>query len=252
MARENIGFGKRDYRLQQLAHDLKYFQVKIKDTDLAIGIDAKSYSDSLKTLCEKETVKIRQELERYIIIHPQFQTSLVPLKLYNGAPEIALKMAEAASVAGVGPMASVAGAVAAFLGQILDQYSSEVIIENGGDLYLNSTHDRKIAIYAGNSPFSCKIGIKIKAEETPLGVCTSSGTVGHSLSFGVADAVVIKGKSSILADAVATQAGNLIKTSGDLGKAIEYVRTIDGNLGIIAIKDDKMMVWGDMEIIPII
>lgn len=246
-----IGFGNRDYRLLQRANDLKYFQIKVKETDLAIGIDREAYSDSLVSLCYNEVQKTRRQLEEYILIHPEFRTSLFPLEMEKGAPDIAVKMAEAASIAGVGPMAAVAGAVASFLGQILESYSREVIIENGGDIYLHSQHERVIAIFAGDSPFSYKIGLKVKSEDTPAGICTSSGTVGHSLSFGTADAVVIKGKSAILADAVATQAGNLIKGKVDLDKATEYVRSLNENLSIIAIKEEKMMAWGDIEIIPI-
>lgn len=251
MVQEKSGFGDRNYRLMQLGNDLKYFNVKVKDTDLAIGIEAKAYSDSLILLCQGETVKIRRQLEEYILIHPQFQSSLVPLKTHIGAPEIAVKMAAAAAVAGVGPMAAVAGAVSDYIGQILDSYSREVIVENGGDIYLKSTQERNVAIYAGNSPFSYKVGIRVKAGETPTGICTSSGTVGHGLSFGAADAVVIKGESAILADAVATQAGNLIKSKLELEKAIDYVKNLGENLSIIAIKDDRMMAWGDIEIIPV-
>lgn len=251
MVKGKSGFGNRDYRLLQLAQDLKYFNIKVKETDLAIGVDVKAYSDSLMSLCQSETVKIRQQLERYILIHPQFQSSLIPLKTFGSAPDIAVKMAEAAAVAGVGPMAAVAGAVSDYIGKILDSYSKQVIVENGGDIYLKSNQERNIAIYAGDSPFSYKLGIRVKANETPTGICTSSGTVGHSLSFGVADAVVIKGKSAILADAAATQAGNLIASKLDLEKAIDYVRKLDENLSIVAIKDDRMMIWGDIEIIPL-
>lgn len=251
MVKGKSGLGDRDYRLLQLARDLKYFNIKVKDTDLAVGVDVKAYSDRLMSLCQSETVKIRQQLERYILIHPQFQSSLIPLKTFGSAPDIAVKMAEAAAVAGVGPMAAVAGAVSDYIGKILDSYSKQVIVENGGDIYLKSNQERNIAIYAGDSPFSYKLGIRVKANETPTGICTSSGTVGHSLSFGVADAVVIKGKSAILADAAATQAGNLIASKLDLEKAIDYVRKLDENLSIVAIKDDRMMIWGDIEIIPL-
>ncbi|MDD3895057.1 MAG: UPF0280 family protein [Syntrophomonadaceae bacterium] len=251
MGTEKQGFGDRDYRLLQLGNDLKYFNVKVKETDLAIGVENKVYSDSLISLCYKETIKIRRQLEEYILSHPQFQTSLVPIKTFPEAPEIAVKMAAAAAVAGVGPMAAVAGAVADYIGQILEQYSPEVIVENGGDIYLKSARERNIAIYAGESPFSYKIGFKVKAGEKPAGICTSSGTVGHSLSFGVADAVVIKGSSAILADAVATQAGNLVKNKFALERAIEYVKKLDRELSIVAIKDDQMMAWGDIEMIPL-
>lgn len=250
MSRGKKGFGDRDYRLLQLGHDLQYFDIKVKETDLAIGIDSKAYSDSLVSLCYKETIEIRRQLEEYIIIQPRFQSSLTPIEVFPAAPEIAVKMAAAATAAGVGPMAAVAGAVADHIGQILKRYSLEVLVENGGDIYLSTSRERNVAVYAGDSPFSYKIGIKIKPDTT-AGICTSSGTVGHSLSFGVADAVVIKGDTAILADAAATQAGNLIKDKFTLEKAIEYVKRLNKNLGILAIKADRMMAWGDIEIIPL-
>ncbi len=251
MGKGKTGFGDRDYRLMQLGQDLKYFNVKVKETDLAIGIENKVYSDSLVSLCYKEVIHIRRQLEEYILVHPQFQTSLVPIVTYPDTPEIAFKMAEAAAVAGVGPMAAVAGAVADHIGQILKRYSAEVIVENGGDIYLLSARERHIAVYAGDSPFSYKIGIKIQPETTPAGICTSSGTVGHSLSFGVADAVVIIGDTAIMADAAATQAGNLVKHKLALERAVEYIKELDKNLSILAIKDDRMMAWGNIEVIPL-
>ena len=215
---------------------------------MAIGIETGAYSSSLKSICYNEILKMRRQLEEYIILHPQFKTSLVPVETRTGCPDIAVEMAQSAALAGVGPMAAVAGALACFLGQTLGRYSAEVIIENGGDIFINTHRDRVIAIYAGNSPFSYKLGIKVKAGDTPAGICTSSGTVGHSLSFGQADAVVIKGKSAILADAAATGAGNLIKNKFEMEKAIAYIRNIDRDLGIVAIKEDRMAAWGNIEI----
>ena len=104
----------------------------------------------------------------------------------------------------------------------LSSFSSDVLVENGGDIWLKSTQPRNICIYAGNSPFSQRIGLEIKAETTPLGICTSSGTVGHSLSFGSADAVVILASSAVLADAVATATCNLVQEEADLAKAVEW------------------------------
>lgn len=247
----NKGFGQRSYRLLQQAHDLKYFNVKVQETDLAIGIETGAYSDRLASLCYNEILKLRRQLEEYILRHPQFKSSLVPVEMKAGRPPIAVEMAQSAALAGVGPMAAVAGALACFLGQILCRYSAEVIIENGGDIFMDTRHDRVIAVYAGNSPFTFKTGIKVRAGDTPLGICTSSGTVGHSLSFGNADAVVIKGKSASLADAAATGAGNLIKNKYELEKAIEYIKNLDQDLGIVAIKEDRMAAWGNIELIPL-
>ncbi len=119
-------------------------------------------------------------------------------------------MAAAAQTAGVGPMAAVAGAIAECVGRELLEFSPEVIVENGGDIFLKVSHRRTVGIFAGDSPLTGRIGIQIEARDTPLGVCTSSGTVGHSLSFGRADAVVVLAPAAALADAAATAIGNRV------------------------------------------
>jgi len=241
----------RRYRSLHTTGNLRYFNVQVKDSDLAIGVNSDSYTDSLIPLCRKELVKLRSELEDYIVRQPEFKLSFVPIVLLPEAPKIAVQMAEAAWKAGTGPMAAVAGAFAQVIGERLHERVNDVIVENGGDIYINSSRERTVAIYAGKSKFSYKIGLILSAEETPLGICTSSGTVGPSISYGKADAIVVKSNSAALADAVATQAGNLVKTEDDLVKAIKYAGNIDGIKGIIAIKSDKMAVWGEMEIVPI-
>ena len=121
-------------------------------------------------------------------------------------------------------------------------------MKTGGDIYLRSTRDRTIGIYAGRSPLSGKIGLEIAAKETPLGISTSSGTVGHSLSFGKADAVVILAATAILSDAAATAIGNLIITPSDIPLGIERAKTIPGVKGIVIIKDEDMGIWGDLKL----
>lgn len=248
MANQHV---KRQYRSLHEGRDLIYFQVKLKESDLAIGVDADSYSESLINICRQELLRIRGELESYIMLDPTFQRSLWPVQLLPGAPPLARAMAKAASAAGVGPMAAVAGAVAQAIGEYLAPHVKDLIVENGGDIYIYGHHDRVVAVFAGNSPFSQRIGIKLTADEQPLGICTSSGTVGPSLSFGSADAVVIKGFPASLADAVATRAGNLIHTEEDLMKAIDVAKNIAGITGVLAIKNDKMAAWGAIELVPI-
>ena len=137
-------------------------------------------------------------------------------------------MSESAEKVGVGPMASVAGAIAEFVGNELSAYSAEVIVENGGDIYLKSLEKRIIGVYAGESPLTGKLGLEIDGEDTPLGVCTSSGTVGHSLSFGKADAVIVLSKSATLADAAATAIGNLVAQPEDITRGVEFAEGTDG------------------------
>jgi ApbE superfamily uncharacterized protein (UPF0280 family) len=160
-------------------------------------------------------------------------------------------MAEATAKLGVGPMAAVAGAIAEFVGKELSDYSPEVIIENGGDIYIKSRQKRVVGIYAGNSQLSGKIGLEIKGEDTPIGVCTSSGTVGHSLSFGKADAATVLADSATLADAAATALGNMVKTPDDITRAIDFAQYIEGLQGVLVLIGDQIGMWGKIKICAI-
>jgi ApbE superfamily uncharacterized protein (UPF0280 family) len=221
------------------------FNVVVKETDLYI----RAASD-LTRKAQKLVLKYRKQLESYIERHPEFLTSLEPLAVTD-APRIVTEMAEAAKKTGVGPMAAVAGAIAEFVGKELLELSPEVIVENGGDIFLKSSSDRLIGIYAGKSPLTGKVGLEIKGKDTPLGVCTSSGTVGHSLSLGKADAVIALSKSTALADAAATAIGNIIKSADDIPRGIERAISIKGLNGVIIIKDDRIGFWGKVELLPI-
>jgi ApbE superfamily uncharacterized protein (UPF0280 family) len=222
------------------------FNVVVKETDLYI----RAASD-LKRKAHRLVLKYRGLLESYIERHPAFLTSLEPLAVGSDAPRIVTEMAEAANKVGVGPMAAVAGAIAEFVGKELLESSPEVIVENGGDIYLKSSTDRIIGIYAGKSPLTGKVGLEVRGKDTPIGICTSSGTVGHSLSYGKADAVIVLSRSTALADAAATAIGNIIKSADDIHRGIELAISIKGLNGIIIIKDDRIGLWGKVKICPI-
>ena len=223
--------------------DLISFNVVVKETDLYIRA-----SHNLKRKAHKLVLKYRDTLERYSERHPTFLTSLKPFPVGNDAPRIVKSMSESAGKVGVGPMAAVAGAIAEFVGTDLLAFSPEIIVENGGDIYLKSLKKRLIGIYAGKSPLTGKISLEINGEDTPLGICTSSGIVGHSLSYGKADAVVVLSQSATLADAAATAIGNLIVHSSDIPKGIEFAQGIEGLRGLLIIIDDKVGLWGEVKI----
>jgi len=145
-------------------------------------------------------------------------------------------------------MAAVAGAIAERVGKELLPYSDEVIVENGGDIFLKTSKERSIGVYAGESKFTRKIAFSILPEETPLGVCTSSGTVGHSLSFGYADAVIVFSSSTSLADAAATAIGNRVRMVEDIHEALEFAQSIKGLRGIAIIKGENMGLWGQIRL----
>ena len=233
----------RTYRHWIKDKDLISFNIVVKETDLYIRA-----STNLKKRAYKLVLKYRNALERYIRRHPAFLTSLEPLPVSDDAPHIIIEMSAAAEKVGVGPMASVAGAIAEFVGNELLAFSPEIIIENGGDIYLKSLEKRIVGIYAGKLPLTGKIGLEINGQDTPLGICTSSGTVGHSLSYGKADAVVVLSKSATLADAAATAIGNLIVQTSDIPNGLEFAHGIEGLKGVIIIKGDKVGLWGDVKI----
>jgi ApbE superfamily uncharacterized protein (UPF0280 family) len=235
----------RTYRYWIKDKDLISFNITVKETDLYIRA-----LTNLKRKAYKLVVKYRNKLESYIEQRPIFLTSLKPLPPDENAPRIVRIMLESAARIGVGPMASVAGAIAEFVGNELLEFSPEIIVENGGDIYLKSRKRRIIGIYAGKSPLSGEIGLEINGEDTPLGICTSSGTVGRSLSYGKADAVIVTSKSTVLADAAATAIGNLIVQSSDISKGVEFAKGIDGLAGAVIIKDDDVGLWGNIKICP--
>lgn len=233
----------RTYRHQVEGKGLVSFNVIVKETDLYIRA-----SSNLKRKAHRLVLKYRSLLERYIERHPAFLTSLKPLPVAEDAPHIVRQMAEAAQEAAVGPMAAVAGAIAEFVGDELSVFSPEIIVENGGDIYLKSLRKRMVGIYAGKSPLNGKVGLEINRKDTPLGICTSSGTVGHSLSFGKADAVIVLAKSATLADAAATAIGNVINQPADITSGIELAKSIKGLGGVVIIKDDNIGIWGEVKI----
>jgi ApbE superfamily uncharacterized protein (UPF0280 family) len=239
-------YKKRFYRDFMKGEDLIYYNVCINETDLCIGSKPEKANEVRKLV-----IKYRSQIESYIYRYPIFLTSLVPVKAQIDADEIVAQMCDAASVASVGPMAAVAGAISQMVGIELMKYSKEVIIENGGDIFINVDKNRIIGIYAGDkSAFNC-LGIKVTPQMCPVGICTSSGTLGHSLSFGKSDATIVVSKSAIKADALATSIGNKVKTEFDIEKAIDYAKTVDDVLGVIIIVNDKIGLWGNIEICKI-
>jgi len=236
-------YEERTYRNLIKTDDLVKFEVIVKETDLLVRAER-----DLSNETREFVLKYRRQIEAYIEMNPEFQRSLIPLKEDPYAPEIVREMIQTSQLAQVGPMAAVAGAMAESVSKDLLKLSKEVIVENGGDIFLATSRERTIGIFAGDSPLSLKIGIVIGPEDFPLGVCTSSGTVGHSLSFGKADAVSVLSKSAALADAAATAIGNIVKEKKDIELGLERGKEIEGVLGMLIIVGEKMGVWGKIKL----
>ena len=235
--------GYRTYRHWVADGDLVAFRVAIKETDL--------YLRACSLLGEECLAAIRccrEPLERYMQQYPLFGTALEPVAVTDDAPQIIRDMAAAASRAGVGPMAAVAGAIAESVGRELLQHTPQIIVENGGDVFLASLTTRTVGVYAGDSPFTGRMVIEVRPEEMPIGICTSSGTVGPSLSYGCADAVIALSPSAALADAAATAIGNLVKDASDIQRGLDRAREIEGLGGVVIIVGDQLGVWGQVRL----
>ncbi|MBP1708227.1 MAG: putative cytosolic protein [Deltaproteobacteria bacterium] len=239
-------YEERTYRNLVKTDDLLKFEIMVKETDLLVRA-----KKDLSRETREAVLTYRHQLEAYIATHHEFAHSLVPLDEDPYAPRIVQEMIQTSRCANVGPMAAVAGAVAEFVSKDLLKLSEEVIVENGGDIYMATSRERTIGIYAGESPLSLKVGILVRAEDSPLGICTSSGTVGPSLSFGTADAICILSKSAALADAAATAVGNRVKTKKDIESGLEAGKNIEGILGTLIIIGDRMGAWGNISLVQL-
>jgi ApbE superfamily uncharacterized protein (UPF0280 family) len=236
----------RFYRHWIKGRGLISFNVTVEQTDLYIRSRR-----NLKNKALDSVMKHRGSLEAYIGRHPLFLTALDAYQADTEAPAIVKEMARVSQLTGVGPMAAVAGAIAEAVGKDLLAFSREVIVENGGDIFMKISEKRLVGIYAGQSPFTKKIALEIVPGDTPLGIGTSSGTIGHSLSLGSADAVIGLSSSAALADAAATGLGNMVKAADDIPGAIEKARDIEGLRGVVIIVGDEMGVWGRVKIVPL-
>ncbi|HUW34933.1 MAG TPA: UPF0280 family protein [Planctomycetota bacterium] len=252
-------FQPRFYRRWASGGRLDDYSVRVDETDLAIRASFRM-ADAARELA----VKYRQDLLDYAKGHPRFLTSFQPLPADDAAPEIVRLMLESGRAYDVGPMAAVAGAIAEMVGRDLlgrmkdaagpgatgAAADPELIIENGGDCFIKTARPAVVSLYAGpNSPFADKLRLRIDSTDGPRGVCTSSGTIGHSTSFGKADAVVTLAHSAALADAAATAICNAVQEPEQVRGIIEREKKRGRLLGLVILLGKHMGAWGQLEIV---
>ncbi|MCX7776144.1 MAG: UPF0280 family protein [Spirochaetaceae bacterium] len=237
--------------------------LRVKESDLWIGVDPVSWRPEMEEVARAALLNARRQIEGYA--GPAlgsdwgqgsdlpFLTSLEPLPDDPAAPPVVRAMLRAGIAAGVGPMAAVAGAVAEHVGRTLRTAFSckEIIIENGGDLWLAFERPLTISVYAGDSPLSGILAIELDPRHSPCGLCTSSGTVGPSLSFGYADAAVILCRDAATADAWATAACNRIQTAEDISLTLAFLKTHPEVLACLIVVGDKVGMQGAFRIKPV-
>jgi len=220
------------------------------ETDLWIAVTADMYTPAVEDYSMERILFYRSILDNHINKSPEFHTSLSPLLIPSGLHPLIHEMYKASGLAGTGPMSAVAGAVAEYICKdLIEQYGfPEIVVENGGDIFLKLTSQATISVYAGDSPLSEKIGLIIKPVQTPLSVCCSSGNLGHSVSFGTADACVIACYSGALADAYATACCNEVQSLEMVNGLTEAMLKKPDIISVVIIKDDKIGIGGNIEI----
>lgn len=179
------------------------------------------------------------ELQKYIERRPLFQYSLEPLDEDRDAPLIVRLMIEASKAAGVGPMASVAGAIADLgLKKLMEMGVEIAVVENGGEVAAyTSGREILVSISTSESNLSGKIGLLVTSEETPIGIATSTGKISQrAISFGMADSVTVIAENAAIADAAATSICNAVAlkdTLKSIYRGVERAKSIRGVKGAI-------------------
>lgn len=242
---ESVEFTIRDYREKARPEGLVFFDAAVQETDLWIA--------ARKNLTEEAKQSIRKNraaLEHYISSHPDFMTTLAPWKEPVSEGSLMAAMVTAANAVGIGPMSAVAGSLAEAVARDLSRHSPQVLVENGGDLYLLGLDRARAGLWAGSSPLSGRMALMLDPG-SGIAVCTSSGTVGPSLSLGQADCATVISPSGALADAAATELGNRVKTPADIENALDWALSVTGVIGAVVIMGDTFGAKGEVELVPV-
>lgn len=226
------------------------FQVVIGETDLRITCAADA-PETLPDLAAQKVTELRGLISAWSTLYPAFRHSLTPVPLPPGAspPECVRRMSLAAVRAGVGPFAAVAGTIAQMVLETLRPFSPDLLVENGGDIALISSRDRLVGLLP-HPEAGVLLGLKIAGGPDLVGLCASSATIGHSLSFGVGELAVVRARDASLADALATTFCNGLTSPeavpGLLRRAKKLARA--GLGGVFLQCGEAMGLWGDMEL----
>ena len=221
----------------------KSFRVTVDSTDLFIRA-----KKDMAALARDSVTTVREQIKTHIEQQESFLTSYEPVTAMPGCPAVVRAMYRASEETGTGPMAAVAGAIAEAVGKNLINESDEIIIENGGDLWLKVSDPVTISIYTKSVYYGDIIRIKIDPDDTPCGICTSSGKIGPSFSYGKADAVTVISGDAAFADAAATGTGNIVQDEQTLEKALAYCTGMKKTRGVLIIYRDTMALQGRIEL----
>lgn len=237
-------YDHRYYRDWHTGIDLERFELRIEESDLLILCD--SVTTPIKETAQRALRAARAEIKQKIQLAPEFGRSLTPLQAEHSDVQIVQQMSVAGQAWSVGPMAAVAGAIAETVAHAISPLSRTVIVENGGDVYAIAPSTVRFALYAGEaSPFKNALTFEVNAS-TGVAICTSSGKVGPSLSFGHADAAVAIHHQGSMADAAATALANRIRSPSDIDSVLGQIAAKNNLVGFIACMADRLGLWGEI------
>lgn len=225
-----------------------------KETNLMI----KSDKERAIKAAIRASLKARRQLERFIIRHPEFRNSLEPVLLEEiDYPKIVNLMLRASEIAGIGPFAAVAGSISQVAAESgISAGGVDILVDNGGDIAMMGTRGFRVGIYAGSSSISGKFAFLVDADSLPIGICTSSGSVGHSVSFGDADAAVVVASEASVADAAATSVANEVKGTEiepSIKRGLDSADDISEIRGCLIVREGYVGVTGKLpNILPLL
>ncbi|MDR7666255.1 UPF0280 family protein [Methanosarcina sp. Z-7115] len=219
----------------------EHFQ--LKETIVTIAADNQEHIEAAK-----ESIRLhRAALETYILSDPYFQLTLEPYECPKNAPEVVRRMVKAGNTMQIGPMSAVAGTFSALAVEAMVEAGAKyAIVDNGGDIALINDRPVVVGIYAGQSSIK-NMGLVFEPRNSITGVCTSAGTVGPSISFGMADAATVFSDDVSLADASATALGNEVGIGKESVEAsFKAVKGIPEIKGALVIQGEYIGMWGQV------
>ncbi|MDR3206570.1 MAG: UPF0280 family protein [Candidatus Methanoplasma sp.] len=195
---------------------------EVKETAVAICSEERYIR-----IAEEAIFEARRAVELKIVQDPFFGITYDPYPPSKDEHPLVAGMCRASVSAGVGPMAAVAGAISEYAVSAMASNGAEyAVVDNGGDIAFLNDRPLRVGLFAGSgSPHVCAV---VEPSDRIRGICSSSGEIGPSVSFGRSRICTVMCGDAALADACATLFGNLVTGEDAVGPASERVCGIPG------------------------
>lgn len=228
------------------------FVHRYRETDIWVAFNADKSSDleNIRSFTADKCRSLRTMFEDYFKTDPDYELSMQPYHVSDDVPVLIKELSDLSFNTGVGPMAGIAGLFSREVGiSLKDEFKlKDIIVENGGDNYIDVTETLTVSLFAGKHPLSGKVILKIEPHQCPLGLCSSSGKFGHSKSLGEADLVSVACKNALLADQYATAYANRILSVDDIGTVLDSTSNIEEIMHISVFKDGAFGIRGSLNV----